>query len=193
MDADGIRVETIIGSVDDGLRHDLIEVYASAHSSAPCRRTREDADRWGVEVLARHLPRRGRALVVARRSDSVIGFGYSLPAEDGEWWTATVLLKAPVDVIVDWRFGDHVTLVELAVVPGARGHGAGRALLNALLEASRASAPILLGVDPRADAAQRLYRSAGFVDVFAASPNYQVLGLRAREPKGTGIGSGSDG
>jgi ribosomal-protein-alanine N-acetyltransferase len=65
-----------------------------------------------------------------------------------------------------WRAADEVHLIDLAVAPGARRAGLGRALLDAVIREARAGDARLLLLEVRAKNAPALalYRSAGFFE-----------------------------
>jgi GNAT superfamily N-acetyltransferase len=65
-----------------------------------------------------------------------------------------------------WSDGLEAYLAELYVVPAARGHGLGRALLTAALDAARKRGAdrIELGTSETDEAARNLYESLGFVN-----------------------------
>ena len=65
-----------------------------------------------------------------------------------------------------WSSGLECYLAELYVVPGSRGRGLGRSLMEAALEAARARGAdtMEIGVDEPDLAARRLYESLGFTN-----------------------------
>ena len=77
--------------------------------------------------------------------------------------------------------GPEVELLLIAVHPGQRGNGMGRALINtACLDAARRSASeIFLEVRENNQAALALYRQAGFLEV-GRRPNYYAGGTGVR-------------
>jgi ribosomal protein S18 acetylase RimI-like enzyme len=65
-----------------------------------------------------------------------------------------------------WEEALEAYLQELYVVPDLRGHGIGRALLEAAMEAAREAGATFIDLDTSADdkAAMALYESAGFIN-----------------------------
>jgi ribosomal protein S18 acetylase RimI-like enzyme len=92
------------------------------------------------------------------------GQGTVLVAADGEELLGTVMLEP-------WHAGsevarrpDEVEVRALAVAPSAQGHGAGRALMLAVINAAAASGArrLLLSTRPEMKAARHVYQSLGF-------------------------------
>ena len=73
---------------------------------------------------------------------------------------------APVGRLLVDRSGESTTLVDVALLPAARGRGLGRALLNALCAEGR---PVLLTVAAD-NPARRLYARLGFLPTGEAPP-----------------------
>ncbi len=72
------------------------------------------------------------------------------------------------------RTEDSVEVLEIALVPGLRGHGLGTALLGRVLaEADDAGVPVRLHVEP-GNPAQRLYERLGFA-VVAIEPMHRAM------------------
>ena len=71
---------------------------------------------------------------------------------------------------LDLERADRLYLGELYVVPGSRGHGLGRALLEASIEAARDAGAEVIDLNTSEDdtEAMRLYESAGFTTARAA-------------------------
>lgn len=87
--------------------------------------------------------------------------------------------------VVAWFVMDEGELANLAVAPGDRRRGTGRALLDAMLAdaASRGTAQVYLEVRESNEAARRLYASRGFEEVgrrkqYYRSPKEDALILR---------------
>lgn len=83
-------------------------------------------------------------------------------------------------------FGDAATFRMLAVAPGARGRGVGRALVEAAIARARAEGRPAIGIftRPFMTAAQRLYESLGFTRQpeldWEFEPGERLLGYRLR-------------
>jgi ribosomal protein S18 acetylase RimI-like enzyme len=114
--------------------------------------------------------------------DELLGFGYGYAAAPGQWWHDQVRSALAPPLAEQWLRGAF-ELSELHVRPAYQGHGAGRALLQTLVEGL--SQPAVLLSTPEGDTrAWRLYRSLGFVDLLRhhlfpgdARP-FAVLGVR---------------
>ncbi len=104
----------------------------------------------GVEVLTERLSRMietGKIVV--------------LLAGDGPDGVAVVVPRASI-----WSARPDYYLGELYVVPARRGHGLGRALLEASIEAARDAGAEVIDLNTSEDdtEAMRLYESAGFIN-----------------------------
>jgi ribosomal-protein-alanine N-acetyltransferase len=105
---------------------------------------------WSSRLFEEELERRGRAYLVARRGERVVGYaGVLMIAEDG-----------------------HIATV--AVDPAERRTGVGRSLLLVLVEQSLALGADQLTLEVRVSnvAAQELYRSFGFAPAGARKAYY---------------------
>lgn len=114
--------------------------------------------------------------------DELLGFGYGYAAAPGQWWHDQVRSALAPPLAEQW-LRDAFELSELHVRPAYQGHGAGRALLQTLVE-GLAQPAVLLSTPEGDTRAWRLYRSFGFVDLLRhhlfpgdARP-FAVLGLR---------------
>jgi ribosomal protein S18 acetylase RimI-like enzyme len=113
--------------------------------------------------------------------DELLGFGYGYAAAPGQWWHDQVRAALDPQVAREWLRGAF-ELSELHVRPAYQGHGAGRALLRALVDRLEQHRGLL---QPEGDTrAWRLYRSIGFEDLLRhhlfpgdARP-FAVLGVR---------------
>ena len=95
--------------------------------------------------------------------DELLGFGYGYQAGPGQWWHDQVRAALAPEVTEEWLRGAF-ELSELHVRPAYQGRGAGRALLEMLVEGL--PQPTVLLSTPEGDTrAWRLYRSIGFVDL----------------------------
>ena len=114
--------------------------------------------------------------------DELLGFGYGYETAPGQWWHDQVRAALAPEVTESWLPGAF-ELSELHVRPAYQGRGAGRALLEMLVEGL--PQPAVLLSTPEGDTrAWRLYRSVGFVDLLRhhlfpgdARP-FAVLGVR---------------
>ena len=101
---------------------------------------------------------------LARRCAELLDAGEmsALLAGEGPYGIAVVRFRPSL-----WKPAPEAYLEELYVVPGRRGQGLGRALLEAVLEFSRerGAAYIALGTSTDDTAALGLYESAGFTNL----------------------------
>jgi len=99
--------------------------------------------------------------VLAKRIRQLLGGGDTvvLLAGDGPDGLAVLRLRPAI-----WSAGLESYLAELYVTPGRRGHGLGRALMEAVLREARnrGADTMEIGVDEPDHAARRLYESLGF-------------------------------
>jgi ribosomal protein S18 acetylase RimI-like enzyme len=136
---------------------------------------------WRSELFDRHAARDGYRLVVASDpdDDAVVGFAWGYVGQRGEYWPDRVLAALPPDVGATW-VGDHLEVVELAVLPSHRRAGLGQRLHDAVL--SGVSRRCLLGTtDDPDDPAVRLYLRSGWRTLGALGPGVQVMGLDLRD------------
>jgi ribosomal protein S18 acetylase RimI-like enzyme len=134
------------------------------------------------EIMQSHVHRDGFAAVLARTGGEPVGFGYGYRGRAGEWWHDIVAKALGREASREWLV-DAFELAELHLLPAHHGHGAGRAMLTALL-AEAGGRTVVLSTHDKESPARLLYRSAGFVDlltgfVFPGSAEvYAVMGRR---------------
>lgn len=116
-----------------------------------------------TEQLPTHRGRDGFRLLGARRNGVLLGFVYGYTGERGQWWSEHVAAHAP-DELVDTWLGGHLEIVELAVLPEARGAGIGAALMTAVLT-DRQEPCALLGTWQHPSPARRLYERLGWIEL----------------------------
>jgi GNAT superfamily N-acetyltransferase len=91
----------------------------------------------------------------------------------------------PIGRIVVDRSGAFVHIVDLALLPAERNHGAGSAIMHALIrEAGEVGRPLRLTVAAGNDAAMRLYLRLGLAPI-ASEPPYIEMEWRADPAKNT--------
>ena len=107
-----------------------------------------DAERGYGRFLVGEIGRKKTVVLVAEQDGEVVGYGYA--AVEGMDWLS---LRGPAGVIYD-----------ILVDERARGHGAGRALLDAMIETltERGAPQVVLFTATGNAAAQRLFAAAGF-------------------------------
>ena len=114
--------------------------------------------------------------------DELLGFGYGYETAPGQWWHDQVRAALPPELTEEWLRGAF-ELSELHVRPAYQGRGAGRVLLETLLDGL--PQPAVLLSTPEGDTrAWHLYRAVGFVDLLrhhlfpGDSRPFAVLGVR---------------
>lgn len=107
-----------------------------------------DPERHYGRFLVGELDGDGAVVLVAELAGEVVGYCYA--ALEGQDWLS---LRGPAGVIYD-----------ILVDPESRGHGVGRRLLDAMLQAlaERGAPQVVLFTATRNEAAQRLFAAAGF-------------------------------
>jgi ribosomal protein S18 acetylase RimI-like enzyme len=114
--------------------------------------------------------------------------GDVLVAQDNGRIVGTVMLEPfhPGSEIA--KVPDEAEVRALAVAPGAQGRGAGKALVSAVIERAAASGirHLLLSTRPTMEAAQHLYRAAGFTRLperdWSPAPGIPLLAYGLRLP-----------
>jgi ribosomal protein S18 acetylase RimI-like enzyme len=163
---------------------DLLEIYRAAflelHSPDPQRAVllRRAQTRQVVE-------REGFRAMVALEDDRLVGFAFSCPGLDGQWWHDVVADALPRAQASDW-LEDSLEIVELHVLPSHQGRGIGRRLLRDSLARTPCRTAVLSALEQSESPARLLYAAEGFVPLlerfrFPGSPErYAVLGKRLR-------------
>jgi len=116
---------------------------------------------WRDNVWDRHRTRAGFRLARAYADDELVGFAYGYTGEHGQWWTDNAGAALPSDVADAW-LGGHFELVSLGVLSTARGRGAGRALVRALVAGLDHDRLLLMTTADATDPARRLYAAEGW-------------------------------
>jgi len=136
-------------------------------------------DEWRRETFERHVAREGFRLVVARAGKGVAGLAWGHVGHPGEHWSD--LVRSALDPLTARRWvGDHLEVVELAVLPAHRGAGLGGRLHDALLDGVRRRCLLSTSDDPT-DPAVRLHLGRGWRRLGTLEPGRQVMGLDLRE------------
>lgn len=140
-------------------------------------------------ILVAHLDREGLRTVAALEDrDRLVGIAYGYVGAPGQWW------RDHVQAALDGAIGpeqaqawlrDAFEVCELHVRPGHQGMGLGHALLDRLLDGTRAATAVLSTPDSETRA-RGFYRAGGWVDLagqlrFPGDPRaFAVLGLPLR-------------
>lgn len=143
---------------------------------------RADFGSWRSDMFDPHCSRAGFRLSAAQAGGQLVGFGWGYLGERGQYWSDRVAATLPGDVVAEW-VGGHFEVVELAVLPHARGRGTGRRLHDVLLEGVEADRA-MLSTDDADTAAVRLYLSCCWRRLGELGPGVQVMGLRLPGPRG---------
>ena len=109
----------------EGLATEVFEVYAVVFGADG------GFEAWRESPWERHRARTGFRLATARDGGRLVGFGWGCTGHRGEYWPDLVAEALPG---LDGWVGGHFELVELAVLEVCRGRGAGRRLLDVLLD-----------------------------------------------------------
>ncbi len=118
-------------------------------------------------IVARMLPAERASLdAIARITDSDVSFEKELARAWARIWVARIRPDDanPIGFLLAWAVADELHLINLAVHPEHRRLGAGRALLNTLIQHASAEHVrlVLLEVRRSNRAAIHLYRAHGF-------------------------------
>jgi len=141
------------GEAARALAGDLAALAAEAFAGPPWNETPAHARQLAGQVLADAVhPAFTLALAFSGHGPALAGFGYGIPRWPRPGIAATGLPSGDTEPF---------ELCELAVLPAARGRGAGRALHDAIIAAS-GPRPRWLVTHPAARPALGLYRAAGW-------------------------------
>jgi len=163
-----VRIDVYRGLDAADFERETSAVYATVFGEAPYDKTPDD-----VAANTRRFRRQARKdsfrLALARDQDGTavgIAYGYGLGPDTG-WWAT---LTEPVERDLRREDGRRTFgLIELAVLPGHRRSGVGRALHAAVLHGGTHER-VLLNARPDAASAQTLYRDLGYRRVGTAHP-----------------------
>lgn len=139
----------------------IIEVYRATFTVPPWDETEEDVQ-WFSERLSEHARRARFRCAVAGEDDDgrVVGFAYGYDVEPGEWWYDVAWRALGRASVLRW-LSDSFELVELAVMPYARGNGIGGRLHDTLLARLSCQTAVLTTLDGDTPA-KLFYRRRGW-------------------------------
>jgi ribosomal protein S18 acetylase RimI-like enzyme len=121
--------------------------------------------------------------MVALDADQLVGFAFSCPGLQGQWWHDVVVNALPRAEGTDW-LAESLEIVELHVLPSHQGRGIGRRLLRDSLARTECRTAVLSALEEPDSPARHLYAAEGFEPLlerfrFPGSPErYAVLGKR---------------
>jgi ribosomal protein S18 acetylase RimI-like enzyme len=128
------------------------------------------------EQLPRHRARAGFRILGAEQDGRLVGFVYGYTGERGQFWADHVIAHAPEELVGTW-VGGHFEVVELAVLPEARGRGIGTALMTAIVE-DRPEPCALLGTWQHPSPSRRLSERLGWIELLHdLDGTYSLYGL----------------
>lgn len=152
----------------DAHRADVLTVWEASFGEV------DDVLDWQKNVWDRHRARADFRLATAYDGDHLVGFSWGYTGERGQFWSDLVFDKLGA-AATDW-VGGHFEFVELAVLPGKRGHGIGGRLHDQLLSDLPHRRALLGTEDDPASSAVHLYLSRGWLRLGKQSPDDQVMG-----------------
>ena len=164
-----VDFETYAGPAARDLRDVVCRIYAEVYAEAPYYEGTAEVDAF-AKGWERLVAFPGFRLVLAARSQEVVGFalGHLLP-EDTGWW-AGALSPLPRDLTTE-RPGRTFAVIELAVRKPFRGRGIGRELHARLLAGVMAERVTLcVRPEPEAAPARAAYGAWGYTTVGQVRP-----------------------
>ena len=136
------------------------DAYLDGFSGPPYFETGEDRAAF-LDRVGRYAERDGFRLVLATEGERSIGVGLCVVGHPGDWWRDQVAAELASDEVRDWLGEAVLEIVDLAVIPDARGRGVGGAIHDALLDGARTPTAVLTA-DTRATPARALYEGRGW-------------------------------
>jgi GNAT superfamily N-acetyltransferase len=140
----------------------LRAVYLAVFSLPPYNEGPKMADKF-VEWVSADSKLPGFSMVGAYNEDRLVGFTYGYTKPPGDWWSGT---NMPIPTTI--KAAEKFAVMEWAVLPGERGKGIGRRLLEEIL-ADRHEPYATLTVNPAADA-RTIYERLGWRHVASTRP-----------------------
>jgi GNAT superfamily N-acetyltransferase len=158
-------------------------VYAAAFGGPPYLEGPAEAEAFAERVGRYARDRDGFRFATVHDGGALVGVALAVLARPGDRWrdrAAAALDEATVD---RWLGPLCLEVVHVAVLPAAQGRGLGR-LLHDVLVAGGPAPTGLLGCDPAAEPARRLYVGRGWrvlTDAFGADGDTPGTWLMARD------------
>jgi ribosomal protein S18 acetylase RimI-like enzyme len=151
----------------------VFEVYDAVFGDQP------DHAAWRSAIWDRHVARDGFRLARAHDRDRLVGFGYGYVGEPGQWWTDAAARVLTQEAAEQW-LGGHFEVVSIGVLPGLRGRGVGRRLLDRLTDGLTQDRWVLMTTADDKDPARHLYAHAGWEVIGPGLRDGQVVMGRRR-------------
>jgi GNAT superfamily N-acetyltransferase len=133
MNPNAVTVRSLSNRQIGSFLGQFVRIYRDAFAAPPyCKGEQEVAD--FAQSLPQHGEREGFRLVaaVAGTTGDPVGFAYGFKNTPGQLWHQEVARAIRPQVVAEWLM-DSFRLVEIAVAPGAQGHGIGGLLHDHLL------------------------------------------------------------
>jgi len=167
----------LVTTVTEGDAEELWPVYLTLFGEPG------DYGVWRSEVWDRHVARPGFRLARAYDDGSagrrLVGFGYGYTGEHGQWWTDQAARLLDPATAETW-LGGHFELVSIGVLPEARGHRHGAALMRVLTGGLPQERWVLMTTADADDPARHLYASDGWQVIGPGLRDGQVIMGRRR-------------
>jgi ribosomal protein S18 acetylase RimI-like enzyme len=170
---DDVTIDSLdlAGHVDEALQVQALAFGLTAEEVAVRR-----------QIVMRHAHQPGAVAFGAFAGDRLVGFGYGMPNDRGQWWSTVIEPYLERAGNAHW-LDDSFSVTELHVLPAYQGLGIGRRLITTLCADVAQPRSILSAIDHETPA-RHLYRSLGYVDLArrVMFPNtalpYAVMGAR---------------
>lgn len=181
---DRMRLEVVTGEPDLLAQAPAVQgVYEAVFTEPPYEEGPDDFQDF-AEMWPDRVQQDGFRLVLAYDDTGVpIGMAFGRPLPESTGWWSGLLQDAPADVTDEWP-GRSFGINEIAVLPGFRRRGLGRALHDRLLAGAPVERALLLS-RPEAEPAQAAYKRWGYERVgpirpYDGAPVYDAMVLPLR-------------
>jgi GNAT superfamily N-acetyltransferase len=158
-------------------------VYGAAFGGPPYHEGPAEADAFAERVGRYARERDGFRLATVHDGGELLGVALAVLARPGDWWRDRAAAALDDEAVERWLGPLCLEVVHVAVLPAAQGRGLGR-LLHDVLVAGTPAPTGLLGCDPAAEPARRLYTGRGWgvlTETFGADGDTPGTWLMARD------------